>query len=301
MERRRGVRMRVIAPLEFEDGTIGCVVAEQPPLNSLVKSSDGGLYRVVQHIQTSDKLGVKLLPLTPDVGAGAPTAGSDLDVRCNLAAVDLFVQTPTYNGWVSVGYTFGLIDTMVALGIRTRCASEMGPLIARHRDELTTQFATTECTHMLCIDADVSFTPGDLAKLFAADLDVVAGCYPRKNHLRDVPARPVDGADRNAELVEAEFLPAGFMLIKRSAIEVMVEAEPKENWYANRGVATLPLWQPPSGKACGEDVAFCLRAKAAGLNLYAHTGVRLQHYGMHHFTLPEGPLRWIDEAPSDAK
>ena len=53
-------------------------------------------------------------------------------------------------------------------------------LITRSRNTLVTQFLSTPATHMLFIDADISFDPQQVYDMLAFDEDFVAGMYPLK-------------------------------------------------------------------------------------------------------------------------
>lgn len=288
----------ILERLKFEHGT-GVVVDQLLPGGALVTQGDA-IFRVIRHLGMGDRHGMQLVPITDDE---VPESG-ELKLGRDLRGVSVFVHTPTYNGWVATEYCFGLIDAMMSLGVRFQAKSEMGPLIARHRDELTTQFAEGDASHMLCIDADICFGAADLARLLVADRDIVAGCYPRKNSKRDLPAaRATEVEPSSSPLVSAKFAPAGFMLISRDAIRAMAEQVDDSEYYAHNGRAVLPLWHAPrdeNGRQsfCGEDVAFCQRARAAGFDIWVHTDVRLKHYGMHHYEFDPGPIKWMGDRPS---
>lgn len=207
--------------------------------------------------------------------------------------IDLFIHTPTYDGTVAMAYVHGLLDTLAGLGCNYAIGSGNGPLVARNRDEITTQFAESDCTHMLCIDADVEFSPADVVMLLNANRSIVAGCYPTKDANRRVMAiRAEEGSD--GPLVRCEFVPAGFLLVRRDAVRDMVEALRPGEAYLHQGKATLPLWHASDGTRCGEDVAFCRRARRAGHDVWLHTDVRLKHHGMHVYEFPDGPLQLLE-------
>lgn len=209
------------------------------------------------------------------------------------AHMDLFIHTPTYDGTVAMAYVHGLLDTLAGLGCSYAIGSGTGPLVARNRDEITTQFAETNCTHMLCIDADVRFERRDVELLIAADRGCVAGCYPSKDRKRRVMALPIKDGRREGDLVACEFVPAGFMLVTRDVIHAVAEPYLESGCYLHQGQPTLPIWQSDDGTRCGEDVAFCRKVRAAGHDVWLHTKVRLGHYGAHMYEFPDGALTFL--------
>ena len=97
----------------------------------------------------------------------------------------VYIATPCFGGLVSQHYMQSVIsliqyagqagfDAMLAL---------LGhdSLITRSRNTLVTQFLNTPAaTHLLFIDADISFDPKQVHEMLAFDQDFVAGIYPLK-------------------------------------------------------------------------------------------------------------------------
>lgn len=146
------------------------------------------------------------------------------------------------------------------------------------RNYCVDQFLQTEDTHLFFIDSDVIPPVDALDTLLAADKEAISGLYPsewfdnedgklkkRNNVFTEI--RP-DG-----DLVEAKkggiepilSCGGGCLLLKRSALE-KVKAPWFQFHFNERGLMDV-----------GEDVDFCKKLKAAGVQLYAHHGVQCQH------------------------
>ena len=178
-----------------------------------------------------------------------------------------------------------------------------GPYLDQGRNDAVRQFntQTPECEALLFVDTDVSFTPEDIHALWEAmhayhaahDVwPVIGGMYlsystaiggakivayrmkedpSHDNRRRFFPLflRDLEGVPEGA-LLEVEGLGTGFMMIHRSTLEHVAANHPTpQDWFTEEVV---------DGEWFGEDLMFCLRAKALGHPILAHSGVRLTHY-----------------------
>jgi len=112
-------------------------------------------------------------------------------------------------------------------------------LVSRARNAAVAHFLEDpENTHLLFIDSDIIFEPEDVFKLLQANKEVVAGIYPKKyivwDRLKKNPEServdfPMGGTLTMTEdnLIELEYLPTGFLLISRTAIEKIITAHPE--------------------------------------------------------------------------
>jgi hypothetical protein len=53
-------------------------------------------------------------------------------------------------------------------------------LITRARNRLTNDFLATDSTHLMFIDADITFNPEYIVRMLNADKDIICGLYPKK-------------------------------------------------------------------------------------------------------------------------
>ena len=99
----------------------------------------------------------------------------------------LVILTPCYGSQCYVNYVSSLLNTMTLfskLGLKLRvefCKNDS--LVSRARNNLIAKaMHDKETTHMLFIDADITWNPVDIIKLVLADKNIVGGVYPIKNY-----------------------------------------------------------------------------------------------------------------------
>jgi hypothetical protein len=172
-------------------------------------------------------------------------------------------------------------------------------LVTRARNVLTADFLASDCTHLLFIDADLVFTPSDVARISSHDADVVGGFYPLK---RQGPVqwcgngRPdVSGGEPSPGLQEVRFIGTGFMCIARRVFERMLEADGEAIRYTSDDpghriehdfwrVGVRPT-SDPRPRYLSEDWYFCQRWLDLGGQVYADRQVVLHHLGAATFPL----------------
>jgi hypothetical protein len=184
-------------------------------------------------------------------------------------------------------------------------------LITRSRNTLVGQFRRSGASHLLFVDADIGFTPGDVYRLLAAGKDVAGGLYPlRSQRWTRAALERVDAGEGAATaayeyvgeltglpgedgLAPARYAGTGFLLISRNAIERMVEAYPHlrcRHGHTEGGDASLDehalfdcMIEVDSGLYLSEDFAFCARWRALGGRIWLDTRSTLTHCGMSEF------------------
>jgi hypothetical protein len=238
----------------------------------------------------------------------------------NLSGTHLFVATPCYGGLVHQRYMQSAIDllqTCPAHGVRVSIELlGYDSLITRSRNALVAKFLDTEsATHLLFVDADISFDAGHVLRMLRFDQDVVAGMYPLKMILWDdaaiervragelpdsAPLRYVGVACEGAEgdsrdgFVTGVYAGTGFMLIRRGVFRRMIEAFPETRYTAahtqpepssspNQYALFDCMIDPATGHYLSEDYAFCQRWRSIGGTLWLDTRGELTHIGTHEF------------------
>ena len=193
----------------------------------------------------------------------------------------LVILTPCYNSTVFVSYMESLIQTFAMckeFGLRMKvhfCKNDS--LVSRARNNLVAKAMTDKnMTHMLFIDADITWDPIDIIKLILADKGVVGGIYPIKNYnwgnfsedpdfVRKIMAKKQNSQLNNMmtdlqflktnmvkynvnyessvlnvtnNLAKVRHLATGFMMIKRAVIESMMRGFPDTKYTDDVGFLT---------------------------------------------------------------
>lgn len=204
-------------------------------------------------------------------------------------------------------------------------------LVSRARNNLIAKaMSIPTATHFLFIDADITWSPFDILKLLVADKPIVGGIYPIKNYefdklasnpnaTNEILARKnksqLKDAFSNKEylqtnmvryninyvsnmleiennLTKVKHLATGFMLIKRSVIDLMSKAFPQTKYVDD--VNFLSGKENDFAYAlfdCGvednhylsEDWMFCRRWQKMGGSVYADITINLDHTGVETY------------------
>jgi hypothetical protein len=240
----------------------------------------------------------------------------------------IFVATPMYGGLCVGGYTVGLLNSVQEFmrnGIQMYYGYMMNEsLITRARNTLAYDFLDTDATHLMFIDADITFNPADIVSMVNADKDIICGLYPKKeinwktvaeavkqgvdytelpNYTGSFVVNLVGGAAQTTgdvnEPMEIDNGGTGFMLIKRNVFEALKPTVPT---YTNDQILMVdknPVKKiiheffatsidEVSNRLLSEDYHFCKIARQAGFKVYAAPWANLTHSGTYNFsgTLP---------------
>ena len=242
----------------------------------------------------------------------------------------LFVATPMYGGLCTGGYTMGILEcvqTFMHNNIQMYYSYMMNEsLITRARNGMSYDFLQSDATHLMFIDADISFKPQDIVRMVQADKDIICGLYPKKeinwklvsdavksgvdykdlaSYTGSFVVNLVGGATESTgnvnEPMEIDNGGTGFMLIKREVFEKLQPTVPK---YTNDMILIVdknPVKKiideffatsidEVSNRLLSEDYHFCKIAREAGFKVYAAPWANLTHSGTYNFsgTLPRG-------------
>jgi len=96
----------------------------------------------------------------------------------------LFIATPMYGGLCYGTYLESMLKLQAWLISKDIDAYFSflynESLITRGRNTLVNDFLKGDATHMMFIDADISFEPEHFFKMLDADVDIICGVYPKK-------------------------------------------------------------------------------------------------------------------------
>lgn len=231
------------------------------------------------------------------------------------------VGTPCFGGMVGQEYAMSLLQLQKAAD---KSGFDMATvmlgndaLIPRGRSAIVARFLDNpDTTHLLFVDADITFTPEAVSRMLAFDKDFVAGFYPAKvidwmqmaerfgktaERLDEAGLVYVgslcEGAEAKFEdgFGTAVYAGTGFQLIKRRVFERMFAAYPETKYSAlhafPRPAHPSPnlyalfdcMIDPDTGVYLSEDYAFCRRWRAIGGEIWLDLNSRLTHTGPHSF------------------
>jgi hypothetical protein len=229
----------------------------------------------------------------------------------------VIVGTPCFGGQVSWLYTVALLKLQNAfaqrgwgLGFLLQAGDA---LITRARQTIVGHFLDNpSATHLLFIDADISFEPEQVFRLLEFDADFTAAAYPAKRINWELLPEAVqagraplesatlsyvveretakDVVTRNG-FVRSRYAGTGFLMIRRSAIEAMIEHYPELRYTHEHGTHDSLDGSPwrsalfncmidkVTGFYLSEDYSFCRRWLDMGGEIWVDYLSRLDHVG----------------------
>lgn len=218
----------------------------------------------------------------------------------------ILIGTPCYGGLATVPFIdscYFLKKELDALNIRhdfLRIRNES--LITRARNVIASDFlGNSDYTALLFIDADIEFSPADVARLWNMVVDgagVAVGHYRHKNpHAKDdvwVDHKLVPLSGFRAPFA-VTYAGTGFMMIPRSTFVRLQEEHP--DWLYQEGFPDeerpedenirecWAFFQDPveDGFHLSEDYFFCKRVQELGLKVMMDPDIQLKHWGQYAF------------------
>ena len=168
-----------------------------------------------------------------------------------------------------------------------------GHFLESQRGKLVRNFLKTDFQNLFFIDADMQFTPMSVLTLLEREEEIISGIAPFKLYPEAYPVDLMieDGHPRgkvigpNLAILKAHMVGTGFLRIKRSAIEKMVEQYPEllvrefleeEPWYDLFGRII------EDGVKYGEDKSFCKRWTKIGGEIWVYPDITFIHYEGNH-------------------
>lgn len=206
---------------------------------------------------------------------------------------NVLLVTPTFSNTVHAPYATSLAKTagiLSAAGIELHTRlSVTGSLLISARNALINNFLEEkEFSHVLCVDSDLGWNPDAVLKMLEFDEEFVAGVYPMKESSTFLfrPCLKENGSLMTLEkgLIKMNYIPAGFMLIKRSVFEKIIQKfpelkyKPKDPKGGPGGYAFFNT-ELYDGEFWGEDYVFCRKAREAGVDIWVDPTVQFWHGG----------------------
>lgn len=206
----------------------------------------------------------------------------------------VMIATPAYSGMVNIPYCLSFAQTAEALhhhGIEVRpLIVTSGSLLVAERNRIVQTFWESDCTHLLCVDSDLGWPAQAVLAMLDADKEFVAGVYPARGDKQCFLFRPITNDNgsivTDRHLLKMNYIPAGFMLISRSAIQKMRDKYPELYYEPKSKEEDNP---PPGycffdtevyeGEFWGEDFVFCRKARGAGVEIWVDPLVQFDHAG----------------------
>jgi len=279
--------------------------------------------------------------------AGIQTRQVKIDLN-KLRESKFFIATPCYGGALTEPYFRSTIKLMtwfnghkVPLAFGT-IANES--LVTRARNVLLAYFLNSDYTHLMFIDADIEFQVDDILKLWLHDKDVVVGAYPKKgvnwSHIKESvildPSKELTpnqigalGSDyainfkfsdrENKQvkvengLIELHDAGTGFMMIKRKAIDSIIEHYPEIKYVNDVQMGGVDLKDkfyalfdtmidPIDRRYLSEDYTFCRRWQEMKGQIWLDPSISLNHYGSFCFQgNPEMIISFDDPGTTSTK
>lgn len=179
-----------------------------------------------------------------------------------------------------------------------------GNQIGRQRQVLFDNWAdVTKTDWLLWVDSDIVLTPDSLKLVWESanklSRPVVSGTYfvskeNERSLMQPFPALFKEGKNKHElqiihplpqnELVKVDSAGFGFLLMHKSIIPKLRAVKPEYSLFAEEeGLAD---------KYVSEDIVFFRNLKAAGVDLYAHTGAVVQHMKRFSFDINYYNLYW---------
>ena len=236
------------------------------------------------------------------------------------APVRIFVGTPVHSD-VSIHFFKACLEFQKECFVRKipiMFQVMKSSLVTQGRQLCVASFLQSECTHLLFIDSDISFSYKSIERLIAYDKEITLIPYPIKSMDSDkLRARIKAGSELDPKLlgnqytlsiedpkkinvedgfIEVERGPAGCMLIKREAFDKLIKEYPEftieQHTLIDGKLVKRPhmynffdtYWNPNDKTYTGEDFYFCKLAKHAGIKMYALIDEYISHHGEFTYT-----------------
>lgn len=203
----------------------------------------------------------------------------------------ILVCTPCYGGQVTEPYlrsSLALREALISGGLDHDWYTLTNEsLVQRARNTCAKRFLETDYEKLLFIDADIEFTPEDVAKLWNMNEKICVGVYrmkrPGSDYAAWVDGKLVHDLDM-PDPIEVDYAGTGFMMIDREVFMKM-----RETYHEREhedGAGSSFAWFDPrveDGIYLSEDYAFCKDVRKMGYKVIMDPSIRLIHHGTYAY------------------
>jgi hypothetical protein len=195
---------------------------------------------------------------------------------------------PSYDGRVVTDFDSSYARTaymLNELGVKVdECRIDGGVYIDRARDEICHVFLQSEATHLMFIDADMGWEPEHIVRLLRHDKEICCGMYCRKDDEPIFSLRLGGKRVIRDGLILAQAVPAGFLLINKSALVKLKSAHPEllfngtNNFEGEKMVSFFHMYIDEKGDYLREDMAFGMRWSDIEDGIWIDPAIQLRHW-----------------------
>jgi hypothetical protein len=220
-------------------------------------------------------------------------------------ATNITLLIPAYGNQLSIA-TFNtttmLLQMFMSKGIKGSLAAFSYPDVAEARNILLTGWydSLPDSSHCLFIDSDMGFQPEVVTEMLLFNEPMVGALYCRKS------VSPVQWAasglgdsfaERRGDFMKVAGLGMGCFLIRRDAIDIMLQKFPElsdtrmkfhaaKDMLPTRIIRAFDGFDNPDDATAGkmsEDLAFCARWRQCGGDVWAAIGHTIEHVGNYSY------------------
>lgn len=217
---------------------------------------------------------------------------------------NILIAIPAYGNQVSVATlntTHSLIQHFGSKAIGGGLAAFSYPDVSEARNILLTGWydGCKDSTHLLFIDADMGFSPAVVMDMLMFNEPMVGAMYTKKTIPVQWAASGLSEAEvkRNGNFMTVAGLGMGCFLIRRDAIDIMLEKMPElidtrmeyhaaKEMLGGRIIRAFDPFDNPDTNQAGklsEDLAFCQRWRTCGGDVWASLEHTLEHVGNYTY------------------
>lgn len=182
-------------------------------------------------------------------------------------------------GTVQAKMMLSLVETLFATPHPVHLIAQEGCYVHENREKIVEEAQRADCSHVFFMDSDMLFTGDVLGKLLALNKPIVGAAYNYRRLPLETTVK-IAGTDGKLRAVPSDEIPTapfpcyavgtGLMLVQ---MEVFTKVPRPWFFFAHDG----------EGLVTGEDVWFCERARAAGLEVWADPTLRVRHLGQYAY------------------